>query len=106
MSEPYKDGYMRAVFEINALKEEVADLNTIAEAVETYCWPQDGEEAYGWLMAQAVKRLREERDRLLTMVAQTGIIEGYAQCPCCFAERTNGERHEDDCDLIAAAGSV
>lgn len=84
------------------LETEVSDLETIAEAVETHCRPRDGEEAYGWLMAQAVKALREERDRLLTMVVRTGVVERFAQCPCCFAERTNGEQHEEWCDVLAA----
>lgn len=83
------------------LETEVSDLETIAEAVETHCLPRDGEEAYGWLMAQAVKELAEERDRLVRALYMVGNVELLAQCPCCLAERTNGEHHDADCALGA-----
>ena len=52
------------------------------------------------LVLDAIKRVVEERDRLRGAVRNTGSLGALAQCPSCLAERTNGERHEDDCPLV------
>lgn len=49
------------------------------------------------------KRLEDENERLRGALARTGGVAMLAQCPSCLAERTNGERHADDCPIIAQA---
>lgn len=38
--------------------------------------------------------------RLRRAIRATGGLGNLAQCPTCLAERTNGERHADDCALF------
>lgn len=47
------------------------------------------------------ERLKAENERLQGALARTGGIAMLAQCPSCMAERTNGERHDEDCPIIA-----
>lgn len=42
----------------------------------------------------------EERDRLILAVNVLGGVEHFVQCPCCMADRTNGEWHSDDCPMV------
>jgi len=46
---------------------------------------------------------QDERSRLITALRLVGGLELLAQCPVCLAERTNGERHDDNCALVASA---
>jgi hypothetical protein len=48
-----------------------------------------------------IEQLAAERDRLVRALYMVGDVERLAQCPCCLAERTNGEWHADDCALGA-----
>lgn len=52
------------------------------------------------LMAE-IERLQGERDRLVRALYMVGNVDLLAQCPCCLAERTNGEWHDATCALGA-----
>ena len=45
-------------------------------------------------------RVQKVNARLIQAVKALGGVERFAQCPCCLAERTNGEGHSDDCPLV------
>lgn len=49
---------------------------------------------------------RDERDRLRHALVTRGGLDQLAQCPSCMAERTNGERHSDDCPLMLLVDAI
>jgi hypothetical protein len=53
-----------------------------------------------------VDRLASSNARLRGALRNTGALEMLAQCPECLAERTNGERHADDCLLVQQADTT
>lgn len=52
---------------------------------------------------KTMDRLVSENARLRGALRVTGGLESLAQCPSCMAERTNGERHDEDCPFVQAA---
>lgn len=52
-------------------------------------------------LTKEIERLQAERDRLVRALYMVGNVDLLAQCPCCLAERTNGEHHSSECALGA-----
>lgn len=47
-----------------------------------------------------VERLTHQNQRLIGALRVTATVAILARCPVCLAERTNGERHDEDCPLL------
>jgi hypothetical protein len=93
----------RLTIQVQRVREE-ADLSdsTIRECAELLRDDiVEDDVAIDALVLDAIKRVVEERDRLRGTVRDTGVVERMAQCPSCLAERTNGERHEENCPIVA-----
>lgn len=54
------------------------------------------------LVLDAIGRILTQRTNLILAVKTLGGFEGFAQCPCCLADRTNGEWHDDICPAVSA----